>query len=184
MIWDVIVIGVGGMGSAVAFELAKRGRKVLALEQHNIPNDLGASLGINRMIRLAYAEDPRYVPMVRRSYRLWRDLGRAVRERLLFITGGIDAGAEDSWIVRGSLEACAEHKLKHETLTAAQLHKRFPGFLLPRTMVAVYQPQGGFVLSERSIVAHVSLALESKADPCPRASARLDSSKRKGEGAH
>ncbi len=160
MTWDVIVIGVGGMGSAVAYNLAKRGRKVLALEQHNIPNDLGASLGINRMIRLAYAEDPRYVPMVRRSYRLWRDLGRTVKERLLFITGGIDAGTEDSWIVRGSLEACAEHKLKHETLTAAQLHKRFPGFRLPRTMVAVYQPQGGFVLAERSIVAHVSLALE------------------------
>lgn len=148
------------MGSAVAYQLAKRGRKVLALEQHNIPNDLGASLGINRMIRLAYAEDPRYVRMVRRSYRLWRKLGRTVKERLLFITGGIDAGAEDSWIVQGSLKACAEHKLKHETLTAAQLRKRFPGFCLPKTMVAVYQPQAGFVLSERSIVAHVSLALD------------------------
>lgn len=160
MNWDVIVIGVGGMGSAVAYELARRGKRVLALEQHNIPNDLGASHGVNRMIRLAYAEDPRYIPMLRRTYRLWRELGRRVREQLLFITGGIDAGPENSWIVKGSLKSCLEHKLKHELLTAAELHKRFPGFDLPKDFRAIYQPDAGFVLSERSIVAHVSLAMD------------------------
>ena len=159
MTWDVIVIGVGGMGSAVVYELAARGCKVLGLEQHNIPHDLGSSHGVNRMIRLAYAEDPRYVPMVRRSYKLWRELGRKVRERLLFITGGVDAGAEDSWIVQGSLKSCVAHGLKFDLLTSAELHQRFPGFRLPKRMIALYQPQGGFVLSERSIVAHVSLAL-------------------------
>ena len=158
--YDVIVIGVGAMGSATTYQLAARGCKVLALEQYNIPHDLGASGGINRMIRLAYAEDPRYVPMLRRAYRLWRDLGRRSKQRLLFITGGIDAGPEDSWIVRGSLQACTEHQLKHETLTAAELRKRFPAFRLPKKMVAVYQPQGGFVLAEQSIVAQVSLALD------------------------
>jgi sarcosine oxidase len=157
--WDVIVIGVGGMGSAIAYHVAARGRKVLAVEQFNIPNDLGSSHGVNRIIRLAYAEDPRYVPLLRRAYRLWRELGRAVHERLLFITGGIDAGDEDSWIVQGSLAACTTHRLRHELLTAAQLRKRFPAFQLPKRMVAVYQPDGGFVLSERSIVAHVSAAL-------------------------
>ena len=160
MKFDVIVIGVGGMGSAVAYQLAKRGRTVLALEQHNIPNDLGASHGVNRMIRLAYAEDPRYIPMLKRTYQLWRQLGKRVGEQLLFITGGIDAGLEDSWIVRGSLRSCIEHKLKHEVLTAAALHKRFPGFRLPKNMFAVYQPDAGFVLSERSIIAHVSLAID------------------------
>ena len=84
MNWEVIVIGVGGMGSATVYELARRGCKVLGLEQHNIPNDLGASHGITRMIRLAYAEDPRYTPMVQRSYKLWRALGRKFRQRLLF----------------------------------------------------------------------------------------------------
>jgi len=157
--WDVIVIGVGGMGSAIAYHVAARGRKVLALEQFNIPNDLGASGGVNRIIRLAYAEDPRYVPLLRRAYRLWRELGRTVHERLLFITGGIDAGGEDSWIIQGSVAACKAHRLRHEVLTSAQVRKRFPAFRLPKGMVAVYQPDGGFVLSERSIVAHVSAAL-------------------------
>lgn len=159
MKWDVIVIGAGGMGSAVAYHVAARGRKVLALEQFNVPNELGSSGGVNRIIRLAYAEDPRYVPLLRRAYRLWRELGRTVHERLLFITGGIDAGHEDSWIIQGSLAACRTHRLKHERLSATQLRKRFPGFQLPKSMVAVYQPDGGFVLSERSIVAHVSAAL-------------------------
>src|SRR5688500_4538695 len=160
MNYDVIVIGVGAMGSAVAYTLAARGRKVLALEQHNIPNDLGSSHGINRMIRLAYAEGPGYVQMARRSYRLWRELGRKFGERLLFITGGIDAGHENSWIIQGSLRSCVEHKLKHELLTSRELTKRYPGFQLTKSMVAVYQPQGGFVLAERSVIAHLSLALD------------------------
>ncbi len=146
MKWDVIVIGVGGMGSAIAYHVAARGRKVLALEQFNIPNDLGSSLGVNRIIRLAYAEDPRRLPLLRRAYRLWRELGRTVHERLLFVTGGIDAGDEDSWIIQGSIAACKAHRLRHELLTATQVRKRFPAFQLPKRMVAVYQPDGGFVL--------------------------------------
>ena len=152
------------MGSAVAYHVAKRGRKVLALEQFNIPNDLGPSHGVNRIIRLAYAEDPRYIPLLRRAYRLWKDLGRRAREQLLFITGGIDAGRESSWIIQGSLAACRAHRLKHDVLTPVALRKRFPAFRLANDMVAVYQPDGGFVLSERAIVAHVAAALASGAE--------------------
>jgi len=162
--WDVIVIGVGGMGSAVVYHVAARGRRVLGLEQSNIPNDLGSSHGINRIIRMAYAEDPRYVPLLRRAYHLWRELGRTVRERLLFITGGVDIGQYDSWIIQGSIAACSAHKLRHEVLTASQVRKRFPGFRLSKDMVAVYQPNAGFVLSERSIIAHVSAALRMGAE--------------------
>src|SRR4051812_26807586 len=159
MTWDVIVIGVGGMGSAVAYHVAERGQKVLALEQFTIPNDLGSSHGVNRIIRMAYAEDPRYVPLLRRAYRLWKDLERTVGERLLFITGGIDAGRESSWLIQGSIKACKSHGLTHEVMTPAELHERFPAFHLPKDMIALYQPEGGFVLAERSIVAHVSAAL-------------------------
>jgi sarcosine oxidase len=153
--FDVIVIGVGGMGSAAAYHLSTRGHRVLALERHGIPHDLGSSHGVNRIIRLAYFEHPDYVPLLRRSYELWRELEWSSCERLLFITGSIDAGPSNGEIVRGSLESCRMHNLPHETLDAASLSRRFPGFNLPEDYLAVYQPDGGFVLAERGIVAHV-----------------------------
>jgi sarcosine oxidase len=164
MRYDVIVIGVGGMGSATLYQLARRGCRVLGLEQFSIPHELGSSHGFNRIIRLAYAEHPDYVPLLRRAYELWREIENITQERLLFITGGIDAGSKESRTVVGSLLACQTHHLPHEYLTAAELHKRFPGYRLPDDMVAVYQPDGGFVLSERSIVNYVLAALSHGAE--------------------
>ena len=158
MPYDVIVIGVGGMGSATVYQVARRGGKVLGLEQFDIPHDLGSSHGINRIIRLAYAEHPNYVPLLRRAYELWREIESEAGERLLFITGGIDAGAPAGRVVTGSLHSCQVHNIPHEFLDAPSLVRRFPGYRLPDDMVAVYQPDGGFVLSERSIVAHVTAA--------------------------
>ena len=160
MTYDVIVLGVGGMGSATVFELARRGRKVLGLEQFNIGHEFGSSHGINRIIRLAYAEDPRYVPLLRRAYELWREIENRTNDRLLFITGGIDGGPERGSIVQGSLRSCQEHSLPHETLDPAELRRRFPAFRFSKGMVAVYQPDAGFVLSERAIVAYVMGAQE------------------------
>ena len=156
--YDVIVIGVGGMGSASVYHVARRGRSVLGLEQFDIPHDRGSSHGTNRIIRLAYWEHPSYVPLLRRAYELWRELENRAGERLLVITGGIDAGAKGSPTVEGSLLSCDLHHIPHETLDAGELHRRFPGYRLPGDMVAVYQPDGGFVLSERAIVAHVMAA--------------------------
>jgi sarcosine oxidase len=156
--YDVIVIGIGGMGSAAAYHLAKRGRKVLGLEQFNIGHDLGSSHGVNRIIRLAYSEDPRYVPLLRRAYELWREIEHVSGEHLLFITGGIDAGPAEGSIVTGSLRSCEEHGLPHEVLDSAQLRRRFPGYRLPKGTMAVYQPDAGFVMSERSIIAYVTAA--------------------------
>ena len=155
MIYDAIVIGVGGMGSATLYHLARRGAKVLGIEQFDIPHDFGSSHGETRIIRLAYAEHPDYVPLLRRAYQLWRELESAGGERLLLITGGIDAGAPESATIKGSLLACEMHQLPHEVLTAAQLHRRFPGYRLPSEMVAIFQPDGGFLLPERCIVNHV-----------------------------
>ena len=81
--YDVIVIGVGGMGSATCFHLAARGQRVLGLEQFDVPHQLGSSHGVNRIIRLAYAEHPSYVPLLRRAYELWRELEHRTGERLL-----------------------------------------------------------------------------------------------------
>lgn len=158
--YDVIVIGVGGMGSAAVYHLARRRAKVLGLEQFNIPHNLGSSHGTNRIIRLAYAEGPQYVPLLRRAYELWRELETGASEQLLFTTGSIDAGLPSGSRVRGSLKSAEEHAISYEYLEAENVNRRFPGYRLSPDMVAVYQPAGGFVLSERSIVAHVELAQE------------------------
>ena len=159
MTHDVIVIGVGGMGSAAVYHAARRGCRVLGLEQFDIPHELGSSHGISRIIRLAYAEGPQYVPLLRRSYELWRQLEALSGERLLIITGGIDAGLENSAIVRGVLRSCARFHLPHEVLDARSLNRRFPGYQLTDDIVSVYQADSGFLIPERCIVAHVNAAL-------------------------
>ncbi len=158
--FDAIVAGMGGMGSATAYQLARRGLRVLGLEKHNLLHDQGSSHGLTRIIRLAYYEHPSYVPLLFRAYELWRQLENLTGERILFVTGGIDAGAEDGRIVQGSLAACREHSLRHEVLDAGQLRERFPGVCLPKGMVSVYSPDSGFVLSERAIGLYTRLALE------------------------
>ena len=162
--YDVIVVGVGGMGSATVYELASRGLRVLGLERFDIPNDFGSSHGVNRIIRLAYFEDPSYVPLLRRSYERWRELEAASGEKLLHVTGSVDTGREDGEVFPGALRSCREHDLPHEPLTSAELTRRFPGCRFPKDWMSVYQPDGGFLLSERCIVNHVFAALERGAD--------------------
>ena len=164
MEYDVIVAGIGGMGSATAAELAARGARVLGLERNGIPNEGGSSGGVNRIIRLAYAEDPRYVPLLRRAYERWQELGRRLGEPILITTGGVDIGRPDSQTVRGALASAQAHGLVHEPLDAEALMARYPGFVLPDDLVAVYQPDGGFVLSERAIAGCARLALDAGAD--------------------
>jgi len=164
LVYDAIVLGAGGMGSAALAHLAERGARVLGLERYTIPHSYGSSHGITRIIRLAYAEHPDYVPLLRRAYSLWRTLEQRAGERLLFITGGVDAGPLDGPIVAGSLEACRQHGLAHELLDAATLNRRVPGFRLPDPHVAVYQPDGGFLLAQRCVLAHASAARHAGAE--------------------
>ena len=162
--YDVIVIGVGGMGSATAWHLARRGCRVLGLEQFNIPHDLGSSHGQTRIIRLAYSEHPSYVPLLRRAYDLWREIEERAGERLLHVTGALDAGPADDWVFQGSKASCEEHGLAHEILTGAEVNRRFPGYRLPDDLMAVFQTDGGYLLPERCIVTHVETAHEHGAE--------------------
>ena len=162
--YDVIVAGVGGMGSATCWQLARRGKRVLGLERFDIPHAMGSSHGQNRIIRLAYFEHPSYVPLLRRAYELWRAAEHESGERLLFVTGGVDAGPESGRIVAGSLASCRMHGLPHEVVDAAELAERYPGWRIPPDQIAVIQPDAGFVASERAIVAHVGMALAAGAD--------------------
>jgi sarcosine oxidase len=153
--YDAIVAGVGAMGSAACLHLARRGKRVLGLERFDVPNAMGSSHGVTRIIRLAYAEGERYVPLLLRAYELWRDLETAAREQLLWTTGYVDVGEP---LVDASLESCRMHDLPHELVDGRELGRRHPAFRVPAGMPALLQPDGGFLLSERCIVAHVTLA--------------------------
>ena len=157
--YDVIVVGVGGMGSATVAHLARRGVRVLGLEQYDIPHDRGSSHGLSRIIRLAYFEHPAYVPLLHRAYELWWALERDVQERLLIITGSLDIGTVDSTVFGGALKAAQFHHLVHEVLEPEALRRRFPGYGLQAPLLGFYQPQGGLLAAERCIVAHVNTAL-------------------------
>lgn len=156
--YDVIVIGLGGMGSSAAFHLARRGLRVLALERFGVPHDMGSSHGFTRIIRLAYYEHPSYVPLLRRAFALWRDVELESGTRLLHVTGGVDAGPPGSRVYEGSRHSCEVHDLPHEILTSDELSRRFPAFHLPPEYLAVMQPDGGFLLPEHCIETHVRLA--------------------------
>ena len=165
--FDAIVIGVGGMGSAAAYHLARRGLGVLGLDRFEIPNEQGSSHGITRAIRLAYAEDPAYVPLLARAYEGWRELEAEAGQLLLHITGSMDISRPDQAIVQGAIRSCEEHGLPYELLEAAEVAGRFPGYRLDPEMVALLQPDGGFVLPEHAIAAHARGARASGAELRP-----------------
>jgi sarcosine oxidase len=163
--YDAIVIGLGGMGSATAFHIARRGQRVLGLEQFGLLHDRGSSHGLTRIIRLAYHEHPSYVPLLRRAYELWHELERLSGEQLLVTTGSIEGGPEDGPTFQGALEAARLHALRHEVLDVDDLRRRFPAYgdFDPSTRV-VLQPDGGFLLAERTLLAHTNQALQRGAE--------------------
>ncbi|MQF92189.1 MAG: N-methyl-L-tryptophan oxidase [SAR202 cluster bacterium] len=162
--YDAIVIGVGGMGSAAVYHLARRGLQVLGLEKHAIPHEMGSSHGYSRMIRYTLQEHPSYVPLVRRSYELWHEMEETAGEELMVTTGSIRAGAPNSPFFLNAQEACDLHSIPYEILTASEVNKRFPGYRFPEEISSVYQADGGFLLPERCIVTHVQAAERAGAD--------------------
>ena len=125
--YDVVVVGVGGMGSAALYHLARRGKRVLGLERFDLLHEHGSSHGLTRIIRLAYFEHPDYVPLLRRAYELWRELESEAGEQLLHVTGIVEGGER---ILDGVLRSCAEHDLEHEVLDGARSRavSRLTGF--------------------------------------------------------
>jgi sarcosine oxidase len=155
---DVVVIGLGAMGSAALFHLARRGKRVLGIEQFEPGHDRGSSHGESRAIRLGYFEHPSYVPLARRAYENWRELERLAGEKVLTVTGVLEIGKPGSVIVEGSLAASRLHGLEHEVLDAGEIAKRYPQFTLPRDYSAVWQPEGGFLRPELANALHLELA--------------------------
>ncbi len=156
--YDAIVIGLGGHGSAAAYHLARRGRRVLGLEQFAPLHERGSSHGLTRIIRLAYHEHPSYVPLLRRAYELWHELESVVGEELLVTTGALEGGPGDGATFLGSLAAAELHDLPHEVLEAGDLERRYGFANLDPSTRAVLQPDGGFLLAEETMRAHHAAA--------------------------
>lgn len=158
--YDAIIVGLGAMGSAAAYHLAKNGRRVLGFDRFHPPHDQGSSHGLTRIIREAYFEHPLYVPFVQRAYELWAELEQRSGRRLLTRTGGLMIGPTEGALVTGALRSAREHHLKHELLSAAELCRRFP-FLCPAPeAAAVWEPRAGVLVPELAVQTHLELAAE------------------------
>ena len=164
--FDVIVAGLGAMGSAAAWQLARRGVRVLGLDRHAPPHALGSTHGDSRITRQAIGEGREYVPLALRSFELWRELEAATGESLLTVTGGLiiagprsrssHHGRADFW--NTTLAAAREFTIPHEVLTAAELRQRFPQFRLAGDEAGYYEPGAGALRPERCVAAQLALA--------------------------
>ncbi|WNZ25076.1 N-methyl-L-tryptophan oxidase [Leptolyngbya sp. NK1-12] len=158
--FDVIVIGLGGMGSATVYQLAQRGQRVLGLEQFTPPHNRGSSHGKSRIIRQAYFEHPSYVPLLLRAYQLWQQIEQETNQKLLFLTGGLMIGPPKSTTVSGSRRSAQEHGLAYEILDAQQIHARFPLLHPDPSAMALFEAKAGFVRPEAAIRAHLQRAAQ------------------------
>ncbi|MFM8413774.1 MAG: N-methyl-L-tryptophan oxidase [Planctomycetota bacterium] len=161
--FDVVVAGLGGIGTAAACHLASRGCRTLGLDRFPIPHDRGSSHGQTRLIRRAYFEHPDYVPLLLRAYELWRDLEARTGGRLLVESGLLMAGPADSEAIAGAERAAAMHGLELEQLTAAEAIRRWPMFWLPEAWTALHEPRAGYLHVEACVTAHAAAAREAGA---------------------
>ena len=162
--FDTIILGLGGMGSAAAFHLSKRGRRVLGIDQYTSAHSQGSSHGASRIIRQAYYENPAYVPLVQRAYELWVQLERDSGRDLLELTGGLMIGPPGSAVVEGTLASAIEHNLPYQTLDAQELKRRYPLFNPRPDDTAVYELRAGFLRPELCVRAHLEQAATHGAD--------------------
>jgi sarcosine oxidase len=157
--YDVIVVGVGAMGSATCSALARRGHRVLGIERFDVPHSHGSSGGQTRLIRMAYYEHPDYAPLLRRAYAAWDELAERSGIQVLHRTGLLYLGPPNGKVIAGTQRSASEHGVPCEALDLDEARRRFPQVAIPETFAALLEPGGGFVLSERAIAAFVEETL-------------------------
>jgi sarcosine oxidase len=158
--FDVIVIGVGSMGSATCYQLAKAGVKVLGLEQFDIPHELGSHGGQSRIIRKAYFEHPDYVPLLVRAYENWKSLEEATGAQVYFKTGLIYAGRKEDVLMKGIRQSAEAYNIRVDDLTSADMDNRYPQFDIPAGYDILFEPDAGFVTPERAILLFTEEAIK------------------------
>lgn len=156
--YDVGIVGLGAMGSAAAFHLARRGVRVIGFDRYHPPHRFGSSHGKSRIIREAYFEHPLYVPLVQRAYTLWRELEAESGDTLLRQTGALMMGLPDGEMVTGALRSARLHGLPHEHLSRDTLQERYPMFRPEAGAEAVFEPRAGMLFPEACIITHLRLA--------------------------
>jgi len=157
--FDAIVIGLGVVGSTAAWQLARAGQRVLALEQFELDHQLGSSYGSSRIIRYAY-DHPAYIPLARAAYPLWRELETESGEQLLQISGGLDFGPADDPGLLATRDTLREADVPCEWLDAEETAQRFPQFRLDENMMGLYQADGGILAASRCVLSAARMALK------------------------
>jgi len=168
MRYDVVVVGLGAMGSAAVYQVAKTGAGVLGLDRYAPPHTLGSSHGDTRITRVAVGEGLEYVPLVRRSHELWREVERRAGVEILSPCGGlVMAPPQASFAMHGSesflehtVAAAEAYDVAHERLGTAELRARFPQFALADDEQGCFEPSAGFLRPERAVEAQLRLARE------------------------
>jgi sarcosine oxidase len=155
---DVIVVGLGAMGSAACRQLAARGASVIGIDQYAPPHKWGSTHGETRITRLAIGEGREYVPLVRRSHELWRELELATGTQLLTRTGIVILGHPSSTFLKETRAAARAYGIEHRDLANAELREAFPMFAVDGGTVAYCEPTAGYLRPERAVAAQLALA--------------------------
>ena len=158
MPYDIILAGLGAVGSATAVHLSGRGLRVLGLDRYHPPHTMGSSHGGSRVIRETAFEHPRYVPLARRAYENWRRLEADTDTTLLHVTGVLYVGPENGALLAGTLASARQHDIKHELLDAPALAGRYPGLGDLGRAIGVLEPGAGWLDPERAVAAALRYA--------------------------
>ncbi len=157
--FDVIVLGLGGIGSGAAYWAARSGARVLGIERFDLGHARGGSHDHSRIIRLSY-HARNYVALAKEAYAAWAQLEYDVGERLVFKTGGLDLGPRDGAIpLQGYADAMDACEVPYETLDAAEIRRRFAAFAVGDDVWGLFQADGGIVAAERATAAHQRAAV-------------------------
>ncbi len=160
---DIIVLGAGGLGSAILQHLAKAGANVLGIDRHHPPHRHGSSHGNTRLIRKAYFEDTRYIPLLERSYELWRNLEQASGKTLYRETGLLILRDTETGFTAKALENAKANNVEMDRLDASELKARFPQFEVSPDVHGLFERQAGYLNVEASVQAHLEQAKRSGA---------------------
>jgi sarcosine oxidase len=155
---DVIVVGLGAMGSAACFQLVARGVSVIGIDQYAPPHPLGSTHADTRITRLAIGEGREYVPLVRRSHELWREIERESGTRLLTESGFVVLAHPSSQFLRETRAAAREYHIEHEDLRGDAVRACMPMVAVDEDIEAYYEATGGYVRPEPAVAAQLTVA--------------------------